>query len=91
MMTSRSVKALATPLMPSLFKALPAWMVASVRPALGKMKAHQFSEKDILRMPSRIATVVMKKNQYPNRMMNRPDMMPKMRTISPSGTTVSVQ
>lgn len=91
MMTNNMVKALATPLMASLFKTLAACIVASVRPAFGKMKAHQFSENDILRIPERITTVVMKKNQYPKSTMKRPAMIPIMRTISPSGTTVSVQ
>jgi hypothetical protein len=91
MMTSKMVKALATPLMASLLRTLPTWIVASVSPALGKMNAHQFREKVILRMPAMIAMVVMKKNQYAKSTMNSPDMMPMMRTISPSGTTVSVQ
>lgn len=63
MMTSRIVSALATPLTASLFSTFPACMVASVRPALGKMNAHQLSEKDILRDPTMTAMVVTKKNQ----------------------------
>ena len=62
-MTSKIVKALAIPFSASLFSTLPAWMVARVRPAFGKMNAHQLSEKDILRTPAKTATVVMKKNQ----------------------------
>lgn len=61
--TNMIVNALATPLMAVLFNALPAWIVARVRPAFGKMKAHQFSENDILRIPEIMAMVVMKKNQ----------------------------
>lgn len=91
MMTSRTVKALATPLIASLCSTFPTCIVASVSPALGKMNAHQFSEKDILRIPTMTAMVVMMKNQYANNMMKKPAIMPMMRTISPSGTTVFVK
>lgn len=63
MITKMMVRALHTPFMALLFNADDAWIVARVSPALGKMKAHQFSENDISRTPERIATVVMKKNQ----------------------------
>lgn len=66
-------------------------MVARVRPAFGKMKAHQFNEKDILRTPARTATVVMKKNQYASSNTKSPATMPMIRTIWPSGVSVCVQ
>jgi len=91
--TNMTVNPLATPSIALLLSALPAWIVASVSPALGKMNAHQFSEKDIFLVmsPEIIVTVVMKKNQYAKSTMNNPAMMPMIFTISPSGTVVSVK
>lgn len=49
MITSSTVKALATPLMAGLDNADPIWMIASVRPALGKMNCRRQSVDSWLR------------------------------------------
>jgi hypothetical protein len=79
-----TVKAEQTPLIASLPSALPACIAANVRPALGKIKAHQFSVKVMRRAPAITATVLMKKNQKAKRMTKSPERMPTTLTSSPS-------
>jgi len=88
---SRMVRALQTPLMPGLWKALPTCIAASVIPAFGNMNAHQLSVKVIRRIPCKTATVEMQKNQKAKRRRKVPDKMPNTLTMSPSGMLAVVK
>lgn len=57
--------------------------MASVRPAFGNIKAHQFNVYDIRRIPVNTARVEIQKNQNEKRKMKLPEMTPMTRRTSP--------
>ena len=78
-----------THFMPGLSSRLAIWIVASVKPALGKTNAHQDRLKDILRTPRKIATVDRLKYQKANSQMKMPVVPPTSLMTSPADIEVT--
>lgn len=83
-MTSNIVIAEQTPLILSLSNAFPIWIAAKVKPAFGKMKAHQFSVNVICLAPAKTPTSDRAKNQNATSQRNMPAIAPMTLIAAPT-------
>jgi hypothetical protein len=87
-MDTKIVMAEVTSLMGWLSSTSPIWIAATVRPELGKMKAHQVRSNRICFSPVRIASVETEKNQNPTSQRKMPIDEPRIFRTSPTGSDV---
>ena len=86
--TNRTVMTEDTNLIDRLSIASPIWIVASVKPPFGNMKAHQDRENSIREMPLMIPHHAIAKNQNVRSHKKMPAVIPKIRRTSPTGKAV---